>query len=268
MRKMKSFFRCLALSLVVNTGINPKKAFLSICGFPSYFRILRMLKRQRKISGGDFDFALPFPCLSERFSDSGTARGHYFHQDLLVSRRIFQNNPKRHVDVGSRIDGFVAHVASFREIEVIDIRPLNSTIANICFKQVDFMEPLPKELHEYSDSLSCLHALEHFGLGRYGDPADYNGHLRGLDNLRLTLKTGGKLYFSVPIGPQRIEYNAHRVFSICWLLKQFDGKYSVDSFSFVDDKGNLHEKVSLDATAVRNNFGCNFGCGIFELTKL
>ena len=33
-------------------------------------------------------------------------------------------NLKRHVDIGSRLDGFVAHVASFREIEVLDIRPL------------------------------------------------------------------------------------------------------------------------------------------------
>jgi len=62
--------------------------------------------------------------LDDRFDQSGTASGHYFHQDLLVASRIFINNPEKHVDIGSRIDGFVAHVASFREIEVFDIRSL------------------------------------------------------------------------------------------------------------------------------------------------
>jgi len=32
------------------------------------------------------------------------------------------------VDIGSRVDGFVAHVASFREIEVFDVRPISAQI--------------------------------------------------------------------------------------------------------------------------------------------
>ena len=62
------------------------------------------------------------PCLTDRFEESGAARGHYFHQDLLVAQRIFDSAPARHVDMGSRIDGFVAHVASFREPEQRDLR--------------------------------------------------------------------------------------------------------------------------------------------------
>ena len=41
---------------------------------------------------------------------------------------IYNSKPKRHIDVGSRVDGFVAHVASFREIEVFDVRPLEKSI--------------------------------------------------------------------------------------------------------------------------------------------
>jgi hypothetical protein len=82
------------------------------------------------------------------------------------------------------------------------------------------------------------------------------------------LKKGGKFYFSVPIGPQRIEFNAHRIFSIIYLLKLFDGKYQVDHFSFVDDRGDLHENVPLTEANAQNNFGCVYGCGIFEMTKL
>jgi SAM-dependent methyltransferase len=172
------------------------------------------------------------------------------------------------VDVGSRIDGFVAHVASFRPIDVIDIRPLPGDIPNVRFIQADLMAPVRADLVNYCDSLSCLHAIEHFGLGRYGDPVNYAGHLLGLDNLHRILKKGGKLYFSAPIGPQRIEFNAHRVFSVGYLQGCFDGKYQVDHFSFVDDAGNLHENTPLTDSGVNDNFGCVYGCGIFEMTKI
>ena len=39
------------------------------------------------------------------------------------------------------------------------------------------------QLYEVCDSISCLHALEHFGLGRYNDPLDPNGHLKGFNNI-------------------------------------------------------------------------------------
>ena len=45
--------------------------------------------------------------------------------------------PKNILDIGSRIDGFVAHVSTFREIDVLDIRPLNGKIKNINFKKLD-----------------------------------------------------------------------------------------------------------------------------------
>ena len=192
-----------------------------------------------------FPFGKPFPCLKDRFTQSGEAKGHYFHQDLLVARRIFANNPKLHVDIGSRIDGFVAHVATFRLIEIIDIRPLSSTIPNVKFIQADLMDNMDEKLINYCDSLSSLHALEHFGLGRYGDPVNYDGYLDGLTNMSTILQTGGKFYFSVPIGPQRIEFNAHRVFSIDYLMELFNGKYRIDKFSFIDDKGDEKTYIYL-----------------------
>jgi SAM-dependent methyltransferase len=213
-----------------------------------------------------FPFGKFYPCLDECKMDSGSASGHYFHQDLLVASRIFQNRPQRHVDIGSRIDGFVSHVASFREIEVFDIRPLNNTIPNIVFKQLDLMSN-NFDLKNYCDSVSSLHAIEHFGLGRYGDKLDYNGHLKGLKNIYEMLKKNGKFYFSVPIGPQRIEFNAHRVFSVKYLIELIQDKYRIDSFSYVNDKGDLLRDISLHPDKIENNYSCNYGCGIFELTK-
>jgi hypothetical protein len=254
--------------LLLMLGFDPLKMFYTMKGLPAYFHDFKVFCEQKKTSSNYFPFGRPYPCLVDRYEDSGLAKGHYFHQDLLIARRIKSNNPQRHIDIGSRIDGFVAHVAAFRTIEVLDIRPIQNDIPNVTFKQADLMTPIRADLLESCDSLSCLHALEHFGLGRYGDPVDFNGYLLGLDNLYRMLKSCGKLYLSVPIGPQRIEFNAHRVFSVAYLLELFDKKYKIDHFSFVDDIGNLHENITLKDLNVKENFGCKYGCGIFELTKL
>ncbi|HOW57668.1 MAG TPA: hypothetical protein PKZ12_06675, partial [Smithellaceae bacterium] len=89
---------------------------------PVFLKDYREIKKQAAQNNMIFPLGKLYPCLEEANQDSGTTSGHYFHQDLLVAGKIFQNNPVKHVDIGSRIDGFVAHVAAFREIEVFDIR--------------------------------------------------------------------------------------------------------------------------------------------------
>ena len=207
-----------------------------------------------------------FPILKED-GKAGVASGHYFHQDLLIAQRIFVNNPKKHIDIGSRIDGFITHVASFRRIEVFDIRPMVCNIKNIKFIQKDLSKAI-KGMHNYSDSISSLHAIEHFGLGRYGDTIDVNGYKKCLNNIYVILKKKGKFYFSVPIGESRIEFNAHRIFSIRELLDIFKNKYQINSFSYVNDEGDLLKNVELTQENIASNFYCNYGCGIFEMTKL
>lgn len=246
-------------------GLDPIVFINSCRGLSFYVRDYFTLKRQR---GADtkFYFGRSFPILGERFTEAGTMSGHYFHQDLFVSKKIFINNPKRHLDIGSRIDGFVAHVAVFRKIEIVDIRDHVSKVNNISFRRADLMQ-LPQDMMNAYDSVSSLHAIEHFGLGRYGDPIDYNGSLKALDNITKILQPGGKFYFSTPIGDQRIEFNAHRVFSIQYLLQLFKENYTLNSFSWVDDKGDFYEEVKLTKQDIENNCGCHYGCGIFELTR-
>ncbi len=206
------------------------------------------------------------PILNERNEQGGVASGHYFHQDLLVAQKIFKNNPQIHVDIGSRIDGFVAHVATFREIIEFDIRPQNSDIDNIIFKQLDLTN-IPDQYYNYTSSISCLHVVEHIGLGRYGDTIDYTGHVKALSSITKILKPEGIFYFAVPIGPQRIEFNAHRVFSLSYLLELIKPNYNIREFSYVDDKGALHKGVELSEYKITSNCNCHYGCGIFELIK-
>ena len=265
---MKYIIKRIYVSLV-RFGINPVVMFKSIIGIPFFIKDILLFQMQKYKSNqrNFFSFGLPFPILDERFEEGGNANGHYFHQDLLVAQRIFEIKPTTHLDIGSRVDGFVAHVASFRKIEVLDLRPTQLEVKNISFKTADLTKVDDSYLN-YCDSLSCLHALEHFGLGRYNDPIKFDGYLDGLDSMHKILKQGGKFFLSVPIGEQRVEFNAHRIFSIRYLLRLFKDKYTIDYFSYVDDKGDLHKNIEMNNEEIDKNFDCQYGCGIFEMTKL
>lgn len=199
-------------------GFDLLRFFCSLRGIPNFFKT--WIKFRKKYSGK----MTLMPCLYDRYQEGGTTKSEYFWQDLLVARQVYADRPERHVDVGSRVDGFVAHLASFREVEVFDIRPISTEVPGIVFKKADMMDPRSILSYianggGYCDSLSCLHALEHFGLGRYGDPVDPDGYLRGISNMSSLLKQGGKLYLSVPIGMERVEFNAHRIFDPRDLIK-------------------------------------------------
>jgi hypothetical protein len=244
-----------AASALAMFGVEPRRAVASLRGLAPY---LRNRRRFRALdTANDFPFAKPYPCLADRYAQAGTGMGVYFSMDLHVARLVHRANPARHVDVGSRIDGFIAHLAAFRDVDVIDIRPLDVGFPNIRFHQLDLMQG-PGPFENSCESLSCLHVLEHFGLGRYGDPIDPDGHLKGWNHLTAMLTTNGRFYFAVPIGRQRIEFDAHRVIA---------DRFDINSFAYIDDARTLHTDADPRSTAARDSFRCRWGCGIFELTK-
>lgn len=243
-------------------GFQPLRILLSLRSLPTYiYQFLKFYLLSKK-SISALPISTPFPCLIDKYEDAGRLNKHYFHQDLWAARKIYHNNPERHIDVGSRIDGFVAHVLTFRDIEILDVRPMTSKVSGMSFRQADVMQldSIPAKI---CDSVSCLHALEHFGLGRYGDPIDPEGHIKGLKSLTKLLQTGGKLLLSVPIGLERVEFNGHRVFSSETILSLTKTEYELISFSYIDDQDNFYENI--DATKVKDML---YGCGLFELKKI
>ncbi|MGK0230857.1 MAG: SAM-dependent methyltransferase, partial [Gammaproteobacteria bacterium] len=173
-------------------------------------------------------------------------------------------NPQRHIDIGSRIDGFVAHVASYRKIEVFDIRALDeSRHSNIKFVQKDLMDHNDDSI---TDSISCLHAIEHFGLGRYGDPIDPQGHFKGVKNIVRMLKPGGTLYISFPIGfADAVHFNAHRVFHPESIF-EWEGikeQFELQRFDWVDATG----EINMNANVKDAVDGVKYGCGIYTFKK-
>jgi Caenorhabditis protein of unknown function, DUF268 len=247
-------------------GFDPVRCLYGMRGLPRVLADYSRFKRSLGTRRGEWPISLRIPCPADRLLPSGTARGHYFHQDLLVARRIFERAPRVHIDVGSRIDGFVAHVASYREIVVLDIRPLKDRIPNVKFIQQDIMAGCDS-MEGAADSVSCLHALEHFGLGRYGDELDPDGHERGFRGLANLVSPGGFLYLSVPIGRQRIDFNGHRVLGYASIRALFRKQFELVAFSLVDDDGNLHEALELDDRWFQMIDSQEYGCGIFELRK-
>jgi len=213
--------------------------------------------------------------LHDRFEEGGTTKSEYFWQDLWVARQIYAAAPEKHVDIGSRVDGFVAHVASFREIEVLDVRPITGLIPGITFRQADLMDSssLPQGLdgEGYCDSLSCLHALEHFGLGRYGDPINPQGYRQGLENMAKLLRPGGLFYLSTPIGKERVEFNANWVFDPGTLLQIATAAGLILKELTVFDPFNPDlglQRCDFDTVALGRLADQNYNLGLFTFTKL
>ena len=262
---MRSLAIKIYMILSGQLGIDPIRFVRSLKGLP-YF--LSDWFAFRKNYTGRLTLS---PFLHDRFLENGVTKSEYFWQDLLVAQWIFKNNPVKHVDVGSRIDGFVAHVASFRQLEVIDIRPISKTIPGVTFIQHDFMKEAQLSKNQkgkgYCDSLSCLHTIEHFGLGRYGDDIDVFGHERGLKNLASLLKVGGVFYLSTPIGLERVEFNANRVFDPRTIISLAE-KYKLLLRSLVVLEGGEFINVSIDRLSLNVLAKKKYSLGIFIFKRV
>lgn len=183
-----------------------------------------------------------FPVIKDRYGDAGSVNN-YFWQDLWAARLVGQNRPAKHYDVGSRLDGFIAHILAMGiPVKMIDIRPFPEEIDGL-----DTIVDDATELREFEDdsieSLSALCSLEHFGLGRYGDPIDPEACFKCFEKIQNKLKVGGKLYIAVPIGKEKVCFNAHRCFYAQTIVDCFD-KLDLVEFSCTAG-GKLEKNVDL-----------------------
>ena len=198
-----------------------------------------------------------FPKLGDRLASS-PFDPHYFHQDIWAARRIAALGPERHVDVGSRVD-FVGFLTAFTTVTFVDIRPLEA--------EVDRLESVAGSVLDLPfadrslESVSCLHVAEHIGLGRYGDPLDPLGTRRAAAELQRTLRPGGQLLFSLPVGRPRVEFNAHRVHDPRTIAAYFD-ELELREFSGVDDHHVFRRHRRLDELSA-----AHYACGMFLLVR-
>ena len=176
----------------------------------------RKLKRNtnRDLSLKLLDF---YPVLNEATAKTSFDRHYVFHTSW-AARKVKQINPEVHIDISSSLY-FCGILSAFQSVEFYDYRPADLNLDNLVSKRVDIHNlPFPSNSVK---SLSCMHVVEHIGLGRYGDKLDFDGDLRAIDELKRVVATKGNLIFVVPIGIQRICFNAHRVYNHDTILTFF-----------------------------------------------
>ena len=227
------------------------------------FRYLVNLYKFNK-SGGKINNI--YPILRDYNSDGGgELKNHLFHSDLLTSQYVFEAKHNNHLDIGSRIDGLVTQIASFRKIDVIDIRPVDiRPHKNINFIQSDICDTnfIQKNMNKY-DSISSIGCIAHVGLGRYGDDIDINGHEKAIQNLSSLAMKNGKIYIMAPIGYEIIEFNAHRIFKPNTIVDIFQKNYcTLENFHLINDQGNLILNANLN-----ENMNYNFAGGYYVFKK-
>ncbi len=254
--------RAVVHRTAVMGGLDTRRLLVTVRALPAFARSYRTFQQATEVAGGA---ALPlgelFPITADAVLPAGDS-GAYFLQDLWAARLIHTRAPARHVDVGSRLDGFVAHLLVFREVEAIDIRPLDSPVDGLTFTQEDAttLASIPDGSIE---SLSSLHAVEHFGLGRYGDPLDPLACFSAMRSLARVLAPGGYLYFSVPIGRERVEFNAHRILDPRRVIAELTGAgLELVATSAIDTAGRFVADADLDAYREAHEV-----TGLFELRK-
>jgi Caenorhabditis protein of unknown function, DUF268 len=198
-----------------------------------------------------------FPQLADH-TPRTTVERHYFYQAIWAVQHIARSSVSHHVDVGSD-HRMVAMLTTHARVSFTDIRPLNAPVDRLgnvagSVTQLPFRDASVV-------SLSCLHVAEHVGLGRYGDPLDPLGSRKAAGELSRVLAPGGNLYFSVPVGWSRVEFNAHRIHTPCQILSYFPDLTLVE-FSAEDDETRFHSNVE-PAQYER----ADYACGMFWFTK-
>lgn len=241
-------------------GVDLGRLRRTIRGAPRFVGDYRRFRAESRTAG----LAPPrlrdlFPVIGDDAEAAGGYDAHYLHQDFWAARRLYENAPVQHVDISSRVDGFVTSALVFCPVTLVDVRPFPVPLPGLTFRQADAAR-LPFD-DSSVPSISSLHAMEHFGLGRYGDRLNPAGTVEALAELARVVAPGGRVYLGLPIGRTRVMFNAHRVHAPSLVLKALHPLRLV-SFAAVNDDGEFVP------TAPPADFEDSaYSCGLFELTK-
>jgi SAM-dependent methyltransferase len=201
-----------------------------------------------------------FPCLKDRKSTTGFDR-HYVYHTSWAARIVAESRPTEHIDVGSTLY-FCGILSAFVPVRFYDYRPADLRLSNLASDQADLLQ-LP-----FADgtiqSISCMHVVEHVGLGRYGDRLDPQGDHKAMSELTRVLAPGGALLFVVPVGRPRLRFNAHRIYAFRQVREAFRG-LELKEFALVPDDPTHGGLIKNPAEAVVDSQ--NYGCGCFWFVR-
>ncbi len=153
----------------------------------------------------------------------------------FAARQIRRAAPEKILEVGS-YRHFVLGLQANYAVTTVDVRPRKmvgerETLVTCDAKKI----PLPDQSF---DLVLSLCALEHFGLGRYGDDFDLDADRKAMREMTCLLKPGGCLVFTTTITRSlpSIAFNAHRIYNLA-MLKDFCA-----GLHLVEEEFYSHEK--------------------------
>jgi len=201
-----------------------------------------------------------FPQIFDKTKLTGFDR-HYVYHTAWAARQVKNFNPAKHIDIASSLY-FPGIVSAFIPVDFYDYRPAPLHLSGLTTKHADLTD-----LHfdtNTIESLSCLHTIEHIGLGRYGDPIDPEGDITACKELARVLAPGGQLLFVTPVGSDaRIEFNAHRIYTHQRVLDLFP-TLTLKEFSYIPEFGTEGIQENANQEDLKNE---RYACGCFVFTK-
>jgi SAM-dependent methyltransferase len=218
-----------------------------------YFKYKSLDKNTRfKIKISDF-----YPQIKDKTIKTGFDT-HYVYHTSWAARKVQEINPEFHTDISSSLY-FSGITSAFVPVKFYDYRPAELKLSNLESNHADLIK-LPFDDNSIN-SLSCMHTIEHIGLGRYGDPIDPNGDLKAVLELKRILAENGSLLFVTPIGKPKIQFNAHRIYSYEMIMEMFEGLKLME-FSLITDSGDFIENANPDIVKAQK-----YSCGCFWFKK-
>lgn len=185
---------------------------------------------------------------------------HYIYHTAWAARRLNTNKPKIHYDISSYLY-FSTLVSAFIPINFYDYRKVSFNLNNFSSGTENLLK-LSFSSNSI-ESISCMHVIEHIGLGRYGDPINPKGDETAFNELKRVTSPGGKLYIVLPVGNMnKLQFNAHRIYTYDLIMSYFNG-FILTNSALVCNKANQYVQ-----NPGRDLFYKQFyGCGCFEFTK-
>ncbi|MDE3088151.1 MAG: DUF268 domain-containing protein, partial [Chloroflexota bacterium] len=227
-------------------------------GLVGYLRYLADWYRYARLPGSEtIHLGDTYPQLHDR-TVAGLIDRHYFYVNGWAVRRVIAAAPRLHVDIGSQVI-FANLLAAMIPTVFVDYRPLDVRLAGMQCIGGDLLS-LPFASNSIA-SLSCLHVIEHVGLGRYGDPLDPSGTRKALRELARALAPGGNLFLAAPVGRPRLCFNAHRIHlpeTICTMLPEL----TLTEFSGIYEDGHYSEHIPMSDLQ-----DSEYACGLFWFKK-
>lgn len=237
-----------------------KKIFIrypkTIIRFFQYVNQFSIIKKQ---TGSRFPVRIKdaYPCLQDALKFTPFDQ-HYIYHPAWAARKLVTIQPKLHVDISSLLS-FSSIISAIVPVQFYDYRPAKLNLTNYESHFADLLNlPFPDNSIE---SLSCMHTVEHIGLGRYGDRLDASGDLKAITELKRVVQPGGHLLFVTPVGKPILQFNAHRVYSYEQIIDYFS-PLVIKEFSLVPDAGGFIEHA--DPSLVGHQ---KYGCGCFWFIK-